>query len=250
MPEARVFDRSGVRATLIELALIVFGVLAALALQGWWEDRAEQQNLVQYLQAFEHEIQNNQEILDNQVEFIEQQHGKTSRIFELLASQDQERIRSEFNTLFGEAIEYRTGEISDFAYQDLVNSGNLRLVKNSELRTSILTYLRHMGMARRNKEIVVEFWNRRFSQYANQHIVMSNIGWEEFYSTNKAGEIWPETPPSHLDNDWESITGREFWNHLYEWKVTMQDEASVVLNLQAKSESLLVLLRSEIEKLQ
>ena len=44
---------------------MVFGVLVALGLQGWWEGRVERNDLRAYLVAFEQEIIRNDAEIDN-----------------------------------------------------------------------------------------------------------------------------------------------------------------------------------------
>ena len=63
MTEGKNLSHSKLGRSVVELTLIVFGVLAALALQGWWEDKVEERNLIEYLEALVQEVQQNQDLL-------------------------------------------------------------------------------------------------------------------------------------------------------------------------------------------
>ena len=152
-----------------EIFLVVFGILIALQINNWNNERVDQKLERVY-------IQNLIDDLENQLVELNSQKGLEIIVNEAL-ERTMEKIADGFNS--ENIVEYnrdiqaititRTLNLYDATFEDLKSTGNLNLIQNEELKQHILDYFqftnRYVYVIRKNAEgyhhFIFEDFNRR-----------------------------------------------------------------------------------------
>ncbi len=124
-----------------EILIVVAGVLIALAINAWWQGRQDAASEATYLALIHRDLgqmANNLEELSI-YEDKEFQDGITAyRVLSMAAPSEveQEAASKGLESL----LERRTIHVTQPAYEDLINTGNLRLIRNQTLRDQLVSF--------------------------------------------------------------------------------------------------------------
>ena len=115
-----------------EIFLVVVGILIALEVDNWDKENSNKKQEQQYYQRMKAELLEDKRLLQNEIQYNQSFIEKFSQARSIIIAQDQERNQE----LAVYATDLRS--ISDFRrsssiYQALVNSGEIKLVKNTEV---------------------------------------------------------------------------------------------------------------------
>lgn len=121
-----------------EFVLIVVGVLVALTVETALEDRKDQDLGNEYLARIQDDIQQDKSAIEHRVEFFGDVQGFTNDVLAWLATDkpvDHDLLVASFY-----AAEVWPFMPNLSTYQDLQNTGNIRLLDDIDLRTSLSAY--------------------------------------------------------------------------------------------------------------
>jgi hypothetical protein len=143
----------------IELLLLITGILVALAVDGWIDDRRDARLERAYLERLEQDLERNLAILDEFVDFEQRQTADGVLAYRALrgvSEMERERVAQALSNLANR----RTLRLLRATYQDLLSTGNLSLVRDQMLRDAIVRLYeeadRTIAIVDRNNEVVVE----------------------------------------------------------------------------------------------
>lgn len=125
----------------LELALLIAGILIALAVDGWIDDRRDERAERRYLELLQRDLDSNLEVLAETLEFEERQVAGAAMAYGALRSravplQDREAVAAALNQLTAR----RTLRLARATYTDLLSTGNLRLIRNAGLRDQVVDF--------------------------------------------------------------------------------------------------------------
>lgn len=249
---ADIIDRRGIVSALVEVALIIFGVLAALALQGWWEGRQERAGLVSYLVALQQEIKENDAAIDAYLRTYLEDIQRVDDALTTLADQSAEELPNGFTQNLGRIYFINDPQLSLNAYEDMISSGSLRLLDDASLRKSIADYV---DLAYGADNIEQETWRLYYNSqfpFLVEHGILSELRMNEGYfgRVRGGGEQWfTPTPQSPHAIDPSVFKTAKFWNLLFGWKNAIYDQGFAALRLQEQIDETLPLLNAEIDRL-
>jgi hypothetical protein len=123
---------------IVELALLIAGILAALAVDGWIDDRRDARLERQYLELLTRELDRDLQVLDEVLTFEEAQAGASAMVYRALRSGVVPAEREAVAEALGQLTSRRTLRLGRATYTDLLSTGNLRLIRNAELRDRIV----------------------------------------------------------------------------------------------------------------
>lgn len=247
-----IVNRRGIGLALIEVALIIFGVLTALGLQGWWEGRQERASLVSYLVALQQEITQNDAAIDSYLQRYSLDVERIDQVLTILADPQNDALPDGFERMLGRIYFINDPQLSHNAYEDIVSSGHLRLVGSASLRKSIANYT---DLAYSADAIEEETWKLYYNSefpFLVEHAVLSEFRMEDGYIglVNANPDTWlTPTPVSRHSVDPSVFQSVQFWNLLYGWKIALLDQALAALRLKDQIGETLPLLSAEIERL-
>jgi hypothetical protein len=135
-----------------ELVLVIAGVLIALAVDGWISDSHDRRTEAVYLELLARDIEGIRHQVDLQIEFEQEKIDVGARAYEALITPDPRTKQAEIGSLMAMLISRRTVSLSSATYDQMVSSGHLQLIRNHELRNSIV---RLFATLDRNQQIPI-----------------------------------------------------------------------------------------------
>ncbi len=121
-----------------EFVLVVAGVLVALAVDTALEDRRDNNLRDEYVERIRGDVEMDSQALQYRIEFFRGVQGYTQEILDWLDADtpaDKEVVLAAFY-----AAEVWPFVANTSTYQDLQNTGNIRLIDDIDLRTSLAAY--------------------------------------------------------------------------------------------------------------
>lgn len=123
---------------LVELTLLVLGILIALAVNDWMEDRRDARLERQYLELLAKDLERDLETLDEALRFEESQAASSALAYRALRTGVAPDQREAVARALGRLTARRTLRLGRATYTDLLSTGNLRLIRNTALRDRIV----------------------------------------------------------------------------------------------------------------
>lgn len=142
----------------IELVLVVVGILIALAIDGWSDEREQRRSERVYLELLARDLGQIASQLQQQIEFETNMANTSVAAYELIDNDDPARYSARLGKMLVAASARRTLFLDSAAYTDLISTGNLGLIQDRELRDRITRYFADAE----RRELIVEKNNRVF----------------------------------------------------------------------------------------
>ncbi|MFV1988245.1 MAG: hypothetical protein ACC682_13255 [Gemmatimonadota bacterium] len=133
-------DRPGVfRRGIVEFVVIVFGVLVALGLESWWGARQERELEREYLQSLQEEVSRGIGVLEGVTGVNHLKRTWLDRAHSILLGD----LVRDSAAVFLEGLLQGSGiavvpQLSDAVFQDLLSTGRLAIIRDDEIRRSIV----------------------------------------------------------------------------------------------------------------
>lgn len=150
-----------------ELLLIVAGILIALAVDGWIEDRKEQQLERESLELLSTDLTLLSEQIREFTTYQEDLLRAAGFAYRTLATATEIPSDEKLARALGKIISRRTLKLPRVAYEELIATGNLRLIRNRLLRRRVVRFYQDLDrdgeiVARNNQAFVDEMVVRFF----------------------------------------------------------------------------------------
>ncbi|MFT3896701.1 MAG: hypothetical protein QM719_03250 [Thermomonas sp.] len=129
--------RKGLRWFLAEFLVVVVGILVAMALNSWYQDRQDALSERDYLQRLSRDLQGTMDSLQEARAFEQKQFDDGIFASRALAASTHPADREAVATALSHLAERRTLLLRNTTYVDMLNTGNLRLVRDTKLRDRI-----------------------------------------------------------------------------------------------------------------
>lgn len=129
-----------------EFVLVVVGVLVALAVDTALENRRDRQLRDEYIERIRSDAEHDRQALEYRIEFFRDVQVFTQRFLDWLDAEaplDKENVLAAFY-----AAEVWPFVANDSTYQDLLSTGNIRLIDDINLRTSLAAYYNRVSTSR------------------------------------------------------------------------------------------------------
>ena len=127
---------------MIEGAVIVGSILLAFAIDAWWVELAEDRDELESLTLIHRDLLGTEEQLRDYIAYAESASQSAINAYVALSRPgpyDQDYIRTELMR-----VDRRTVRIPRAAYQDLLSTGNLRIIEDRQLRDGIVRFYESM----------------------------------------------------------------------------------------------------------
>jgi hypothetical protein len=144
----------------IELLLLVLGILIALAVDDWMQGRRDARMEREYLQLLVRDLQRDDEILKEFMDFEARQTSDGIMAYRALRTSVADANKEAVVSALSRLTSRRTLRLVRATYTNLVSTGNLRLIRNSALRDRIVKYYeesdRRTAIVDRNNQFFVD----------------------------------------------------------------------------------------------
>lgn len=123
-----------------ELLLITVGILLALAVDGWIQDRDERRLERESLELLRADLVLLQSQLDEFVSYQESLERSAGTAYRALTEYDRVPRQDSIRMAFADLLGRRTLRLPRAAYEELVGTGNLRLIQDPVLRQAVVRF--------------------------------------------------------------------------------------------------------------
>jgi len=128
-----------------EIVLVVIGILIALQINTWNQNRIAKIEEKSILKNIHSEFLQNKKVLKEIIESNKEGYKTTKNILELIGEKDLEKIKNQnLDSLLFFSLEVNTFNPSDNSISDLLQSGNFKLLRNDNLKTLLYQWDRGM----------------------------------------------------------------------------------------------------------
>jgi len=139
-----------------EFVLVVLGVLVALMVDSWIADRQDVQLRSEYLSRLADDLETDLQNFDYRIEFFTGVESFGLKTLDRLRSEEEQGVDAVIGAFY--AAENYEFDIIDNTYNDLQNTGNIRLLSDIELRMSLASY--HSRATAQNNELLDDEYRR------------------------------------------------------------------------------------------
>jgi hypothetical protein len=210
-----------------EIVLVMIGILLALQVNNWNEQRKlnneEQYLLEDLLSEFNINLKN---LKDNML--INQNNKKaTIDLLDLIQQKKVKEDPNKLDSLFMVVFSYGSFNTTSGVLNEIINSGKLRVIKDATLRNNLTQWAGKIENIGEDIIIRREQMNFQLMPYYTKHAPIKNISkYMTFTSwSNKYESTTLEN--SNFGYDFEAIESREFEGLLYKY---LLDQEFVILN--------------------
>ena len=159
-----------------EIVLVVIGILIALQINNWNENRKEQKKTSAYLAMLSDEIQTNLKRLDRSTEMAKAHREYNLNTLKELNSESAKTIDlDEFYAITTSQGPFSRLELVRSSFDDLINSGAMENVKDSLLRNQIFSIEPSYKQLENEYTAVRLVWEQQIRPYHVEHLNETRI---------------------------------------------------------------------------
>ncbi len=224
-----------------EIVLVVIGILIALQINNWNENRKNSVAQIEMLSNLKEEFLKNQETLKNEISnhlFVATQ---TRALSELIGPEAKGVKPSVFNAMILGMCYLPQYYPSDGVINSIIASEQLALIKNSELKYLITTWSGRYQTYSFNIEINYDYYMNHIYRFLSKSYPLKNM---EVYSVfDEIGDVGP----SRFSVDQETmISNPEFENHVEMRRLNADVLLTSAKSLHEFQEQLLAIIEIEL----
>jgi len=222
---------SNLKNAIFQIFLIVVGILLALQVDNWKENRKERVFELKILQGVHRDLQSNAQKLQQLIDEDEDLIAGNEKLLEIIRD-PASKFSGDLEVLFGSINRYSVFYPQRLSYETLKSRG-LEVVKNETLRSEIVNLYDYSYMV--NSEVEMEL---KRGLYENSNVVFLR-------QLDTGDEVYLKIP-----NDFDALKmDQEFINHLAH--VTGEQKTLTLFSIERLEETLSVItdLENEIDRL-
>lgn len=119
-----------------EILLVMIGISLAFQLDSWNENRIKKNTAIDYYKNIRAQVSDDKILLQEQIDFNRGYLSQFKYINEVLASNDRTKIDT-LSTILGNLTQYSDFDKEASIYTSMVNSGEIKLLKNQDIVNSM-----------------------------------------------------------------------------------------------------------------
>ena len=194
-----------------EVVLIALGILGALAVDSWWDERSEREAEVGYLESLRSDFVSMRLSLNKEIEVEKGLLGIGREIHTNIATglsqlSAEELVKKISDFYWFSAWEW---EPVTATYDELVGSGHLEYIRNQALRIRLGQFLHLVDQMNDYRETQISEWQMSHRPFIYEHLIVSDMDW--------MGDYHPTSP---FINDISKLESKQFWNLVSDWMVS------------------------------
>jgi hypothetical protein len=207
-------NRLGVnwRQAIAEVSMIMIGILGALAVDSWSDERAERAAEVDYLQSLKTDFEANREELKASIKTEHRLVNIGKEIHSIIQADLTKIQQREIIEKIGEFYQMNKWKPVTGTYDEMMGSGHFSYIQNRELRIKLSKYAKSLEFVRLNEDWMMTGWDSEQGPFFTEHLLYTNLGWTGDY-----------IPNSIFSENFQALETREFWNLVSSWMVNLND---------------------------
>ena len=227
---------------------IVVSILLAFWIDAWWDSQIARHDLVEFLSSFREELIESRQDIERTLELSVDVLKTTDQVFLLLANEEAVDASNILPEVLGKIYKIHNPVLATGAYEDMVSSGNLRLIRDRHLSARINQYIQIVSSVRAVNGILWTTYYDLQAPFLVKHAVISEFGWESAQEIEDAAGLLSTTPVSPFSIDLEALKTKRYWNLLYSWKEAYSDQVRQLVVARDYCDDILELLEAELNR--
>ena len=193
-----------------EIVLVVIGILIALHINTWNNDRIEKSKEQEVLIGLHETFSRNLENLNFIIAVSQDAFDSSKKLLSLMGPNASDYTNREVDSLIGHMINYSTYDPSTGAVDDIINSGKLNIIQNKVLKVNISNWSGMLNDVKKDIQIANHHSFNVLMIYLNDKINLKNIPVPERVSVATQLDI---LEPSHFPVNYDGfMRSKEFEN--------------------------------------
>ena len=128
-----------------EILLVVIGILIALQVNNWNEERKDRRSEKKIIENLKQEFLVNQSELDHILSVVNKSRDANLQLMDFFGASKAELEKANIDSLVFYSVEFERFIPTQNAISDLLQSGKLQLLSNKELKNQLYNWARVMG---------------------------------------------------------------------------------------------------------
>lgn len=124
-----------------EIILVVIGILVALQVNNWNEERKFNLESKDIYTALNAEFKNNRNVLSERIHFLEDANNNVTILLNCINKKETSFTSINIDSIFVRSLNYGNYNPSNSSIQEIINSGKLHLIKNDVLKENLFNWL-------------------------------------------------------------------------------------------------------------
>jgi hypothetical protein len=194
-----------------EVALIILGILFALAVDSWWEDRSEREAEIDYLQSLRADFVYIRDSLSKEIEWEKNRINNGKEIHANIESGLTRLEPEDFIQIISDFYWFSAWEWEPVTatYDELIGSGHLKYIQSQALRIKLGQFVHVVDQLNEYRGIQISVWQTAHQPFIYEHLIVSDMNW--------MGDYRPVSP---FKNDLGALDSKQFWNLVSDWVVS------------------------------
>lgn len=196
MTDGSRFRSGNWQSLLLELVVVIVGVIIALGVDSWWEERQERQSERQHLVELEAEFTENIRRLDQTIHAIETNMSAARSLIGVLEDSRPRPDDEELMQLTWDAFGFPVYNPLFSAYDNLVSTGEIRLIRNDMLKRNLAAFRANFDSLQ-NRDWVLDQWQSLIQPWVVDHLQLD-------WMPTEYRQQW-RLPDPKLRTDWDAV---------------------------------------------
>ena len=124
-----------------EIVLVVIGILIALQINNWNENKKSQNESQEILKALNTEFKNNRKVLKDRINYLEVANKYVKAVLSLTQSDEAQLRVVNIDSVISLSLNYGNYNPSNSTITELISSGKLNLIENNQLKDNLFNWL-------------------------------------------------------------------------------------------------------------
>ncbi|MHA7130689.1 DUF6090 family protein [Algoriphagus namhaensis] len=194
-----------------EIFLVTIGILIALQINTWNEQRKDANREKLILQSLHSEFIGNKEKIQASIELHEAILGTTKDLMKLFKQPDSILNTYNLDSLLERSISFRDISTSQSAIEDLISSGNLNLISSESLRKLIFEWNSEIGEKDESFETLDETAQTLLVPYLMKNSSLKNIDRYGFLNWEEGSRFDSQTHKMFQELEFENQLDNQAW---------------------------------------
>jgi len=188
-----------------EIVLVVVGILIALQVNNWNEERKDLKEAELIKQNIHDEFIKNGELLKASIKSNEEALSASKLLKSLVGADKSELAKHNLDSLFNASMMADTYLPTSNSLEDIMQSGRMNLLHDNDLKNTILSWKATLDLFRENYRIQNNWYNNQYFPYILPTISFSQIDMYNGKSWAKKTKLKTDYFPVFQDLKFENI---------------------------------------------
>ncbi len=194
-----------------EIVLVVIGILIALSINNWNQNRLDQLDKKEILSKLQIEFQVNKKILQDYKMTNERSMNSNIALMSLIGKTKEALSKQNLDSLFYQAYQGYELAFTENAAKNIVQSGRLNLFKDEEI-TTLLNQWNSLSVIRENRLKKLDSWNNDYSiPFLMPYISFKEMDANANFRWTGKSKVKPDYYPLFQKVEFENLIENSLW---------------------------------------